>query len=54
VAEVTFFFPKGSINMTNELGFKELYEVSIKTTLAIEVGEKIVEAGETIAFFDKI
>ena len=40
--------------MTNGLGFKELYEVSIKTTLPIEVGGKIIEAGETIAFFDKI
>lgn len=40
--------------MTNGLGFKDLYEVSIKTTLPIEVGGKIIEAGETIAFFDKI
>ena len=40
--------------MTNELGFKELYEVSIKATLPIEVGGRIIEAGETIASFDKI
>ena len=40
--------------MNNELGFKELYEVSIKTTLPIEVGNNVIEAGETIAFFDRI
>jgi hypothetical protein len=40
--------------MTNELGFKELYEVSIKATLSIEVGGKTIEAGETIASFDRI
>lgn len=37
-----------------ELGFKELYEVSLKTTLSIEMGGKTIEPGETIAFFDKI
>jgi hypothetical protein len=40
--------------MINELGFKELYEVSLKTTSTIEVGDTIVEAGETIASFDRI
>ena len=40
--------------MTNELNFKELYEVSLKTTLPIEVGGEKIEAGETVAFFDKI
>jgi hypothetical protein len=40
--------------MINELGFKELYEVSIKATLPIEVGGKTIEAGETIASFDRI
>ena len=40
--------------MTSELGFKELYEVSIKATLPIEVGGNTIETGETIAFFDKI
>ena len=40
--------------MTNELGFKELYEVSLKTTLPIEVSGEKIEAGETIAVFDRI
>ena len=40
--------------MTNEINFKELYEVSLKTTYPIEVEGEIVETGETIAFFDKI
>jgi hypothetical protein len=37
-----------------DLGFKELYEVSLKATLPIEVGGKTIESGETVAFFDKI
>ena len=40
--------------MTNELNFKELYEVSLKTTYPIEVSGERIEAGETIASFDKI
>lgn len=40
--------------MDNELGFKELYEVSLKSTLPIEVSGTKIEAGETIASFDKI
>ena len=40
--------------MENELSFKELYEVSLKTTLPIEVSGTTIEAGETIALFDKI
>ena len=40
--------------MINEFGFKELYEVSLKATSIIEVGDTIVEAGETIASFDSI
>ena len=40
--------------MTNDIGFKELYEVSLKSTLSIEVGGNSIEPGETIAFFDKI
>lgn len=40
--------------MTNELNFKELYEVSLKSTLPIEVSGTKIEAGETIAFFDNI
>jgi hypothetical protein len=40
--------------MNNELGFKELYEVALKATYPIEVGGRKIEAGETVAFFDKI
>ena len=40
--------------MNNEIGFKELYEVSLKATYPIEVGGRTIEAGETIAAFDKI
>lgn len=40
--------------MEQGLGFKELYEVSLKTTYPIEMGGKTIEAGETIARFDKI
>ena len=40
--------------MNNEFGFKELYEVSLKSTLPIEVGGNIIEVGETIALFDSI
>ena len=40
--------------MTNNFGLKELYEVSLKTTYPIEMGGKKIEAGETIAIFDKI
>ena len=40
--------------MTNELGFKELYSVSLKATYPIEVGGSTIEPGETIASFDKI
>jgi hypothetical protein len=40
--------------MTNELNFKELYEVSLKSTLPIEVSGTKIEAGETIASFDSI
>ena len=40
--------------MTNELSFKELYSVSLKATYPIEVGENLVEPGETIASFDRI
>ena len=36
------------------LSFKELYEVSLKTTYPIEIGQKLVEEGEIIAKFDKI
>ena len=40
--------------MTNELGFKELYSVSLKATYPIEVGGNTIEPGETIASFDRI
>lgn len=40
--------------MNNEIGFKELYEVSLKTTYPIEVGGNTIEVGETVASFDKI
>ena len=40
--------------MTNELGFKELYSVSLKATYPIEVGGNKIEIGETVASFDRI
>ena len=40
--------------MTNELGFKELYDVSLKATQIIEIGGKTIMPQETIASFDKI
>ena len=40
--------------MENNIGFKELYEVSLKATYPIEMGDRIIEIGETIAVFDKI
>ena len=40
--------------MLNELGFKELYEVSLKATQLIEIGGIRIEPGETVASFDKI
>lgn len=40
--------------MATEFGLKELYEVIIRTTYPIEVSGKTLEAGETIAAFDKI
>ena len=38
----------------DEIGFKELYQVSLKATYPMEVGERQIEIGETIASFDKI
>jgi hypothetical protein len=40
--------------MMNNFGFKELYDVSLKTTYSIELEDRKIEAGETIAVFDKI
>ena len=38
----------------NNFGFKELYDVSLKTTYPIELEGRVIETGETIAVFDKI
>lgn len=40
--------------MNEEISFKELYEVALKSTLPIEVGETQIAAGEIVALFDKI
>lgn len=40
--------------MENNIGFKELYDVSLKATYPIEMGDRKIEIGETIAVFDKI
>ena len=40
--------------MDNNIGFKELYDVSLKTTYPIETSDRKIEVGETIAVFDKI
>ena len=40
--------------MDNNIGFKELYEVSLKATYPIEMGDRKIEVGETIAVFDKL
>ena len=40
--------------MTNEMSFKELYDVSLKATQTIEIGGKTIMPQETIASFDKI
>ena len=40
--------------MDNNLGFKELYEVALKTTYPIEMGDRKIEVGETIAIFNKV
>lgn len=40
--------------MTSEFSFKELYDVSLKATYPIEIGNRKIESGEVIAFFDKI
>ena len=38
----------------NNLGIKELYDVTLKATYKIEVGGREIEPGETVAAFDKI
>lgn len=40
--------------MDKEFGLKELYEVSLKATYPIEVGDRKIAPGEVIAIFDKI
>lgn len=40
--------------MESEFSFKELYEVSLKATYPIEVGDRTFEPEETIAVFDEI
>ena len=37
-----------------DFGIKELYDVTLKATYEIEVGNRKIEVGETIAAFDKI
>jgi hypothetical protein len=38
----------------DNFGFRELYDVSLKTTYSIELEGRHFEPGETIAVFDKI
>lgn len=40
--------------MESNFSFKDLYDVSLKTTYDIEAGNRIIEEGETIARFDQI
>ena len=35
-------------------GFKDLESVCLKSTYSIEIGNRTIEPGEVIAFFDKI
>lgn len=38
----------------NEFGIKELYSVKLKATYPIEIGNKCIEEGETICYFDSV
>ena len=38
----------------NEFSLKELYDVSLKATYPIEIGDRMIEEGEVIAYFDSI
>ena len=38
----------------NNFSLKELYDVALKATYPIEIDGKVIEAGETIAFFDQL
>lgn len=38
----------------NEFGFKDLYDVVLKSTYPIEIGGRTIDVGEVVAVFDKI
>lgn len=38
----------------NEFSLKEMYDVSLKATYPIEIGDRFIEEGEIIAYFDNI
>ena len=40
--------------MDKEFGLKELYDLTLKATYPIEIGDRVFEVGEVIARFDKI
>lgn len=40
--------------MSEFFSFRELYDVSIKTTCEKKVGDTVLAAGETVAFFDSV
>lgn len=40
--------------MDNDFGFKELYEVALKTTYPIEIQNRTLQPGEVIAYFDRL
>lgn len=40
--------------MENLMGMKELYDVTLKATYPIQIGQRTLEPGEIIARFDKI
>jgi hypothetical protein len=54
VARLPSILCKERKTMDNDIGFKELYEVSLKATYPIEMGDRRIEVGETIAVFDKL
>jgi hypothetical protein len=38
----------------NEFSLKELYDVKLKATYPIEIGDRRIKEGETICYFDSI
>ena len=40
--------------MNNDFGMKELYQVTLKTTYPLRLGNKTFEENETVAMFDKL